>query len=441
MTNAWPSARTGWYATIIMLVAYTFSFVDRQVLNLLVEPIKADLDLTDTRISFLQGFAFAIPYIVMSIPLGRLVDKFNRIAVLIGGVLVWTVATFSCGISQTYSQLMYARMFVGAGEASVAPAAWSLLADYFPPEKLARPTSIFLMGPYLGGGLALIGGATVIDWFAVNDLSGIPIIGALNHWQFTFIAVALPGVLIAASLLTIKTPERRHHSDAEQQSNNWGDVWQFLKNNSRIYISVLLGVPFLVVVLYGLQGWVPTMIVRVYGWDLSDAGRIYGILLLITGSSGVVLGPILGQWLLKKGRGDYPLRVGVVGAAGITICMVLLPFQETAVGAIICVSAASFFVTLPLALMTFIIQTVTQANMRGVVTGMYVATSNIMGLALGPTLVAATTDYILRDPMQLNLSLSIVSATVAPIALILLASGMKPLANWHDNAVNSAAVA
>ena len=440
MTSSWPSARTGWYATFILLVAYTFSFVDRQVLNLLVEPIKADLDLTDTRISFLQGFAFAIPYILMCIPLGRLVDKFNRIAVLVGGVLIWTIATFSCGMSQTYNQLASARMFVGVGEASVAPAAWSLLADYFPSDKLARPTSIFLMGPYLGGGLALIGGATVIDWFAVNDLSGIPIIGGLSHWQFTFIAVALPGALIALSLLTIKNPERRHHSDAEQQSNNWGDIWQFLKNNSRIYISVMLGVPFLIVVLYGLQGWVPTMVVRVYGWDLSDAGRIYGILLLITGSSGVFLGPILGQWLLKKGRGDYPLRVGVIGAAGVTISMALLPFQATAIGAIICVSTASFFVTLPLALMTFIIQTVTQANMRGVVTGIYVAISNIMGLALGPTLVAATTDYILQDPMQLNVSLSIVSVIVGPVAFILLASGMKPLANWHNNAMNTAAV-
>ena len=145
-----PVAWVAWYATVVLTLAYTFSFVDRQVLNLLVQPIKQDLQLTDTSISFLQGLAFVIPYVLMSVPIGRLVDKFNRILVLIGGVLVWSVATFACGMSSTYSQLLIARMGVGVGEASVTPAAWSLLADYFSPEKLARPVSFFLMGPYLG---------------------------------------------------------------------------------------------------------------------------------------------------------------------------------------------------------------------------------------------------------------------------------------------------
>ena len=122
---------------------------------------EADLDISDTRISLLQGAAFAVPYILMSIPFGRLVDRFNRIAILVGGVIIWTIATFASGISYTYAQLTVARMFVGTGEASVAPASWSLLADYFPPEKLALPTSIFLMGPYIGGGLALQEGAFV----------------------------------------------------------------------------------------------------------------------------------------------------------------------------------------------------------------------------------------------------------------------------------------
>ena len=183
MTKDWPSARKGWYATFILTLAFTFSFVDRQALNLLVDPIKADLDLSDTRISFLQGLAFALPYIAMSVPIGRLVDKINRIAVLIGGVVVWTLATFTCGLANSYNQLMMARMFVGAGEASLTPAAYSMLADFFPADKLARPVSVFLMGPYIGGGLAMIGGASVIDWFATANIGALPLVGELNAWQ------------------------------------------------------------------------------------------------------------------------------------------------------------------------------------------------------------------------------------------------------------------
>jgi MFS family permease len=135
--DTWPSARVGWYATSLLTLAYTFSFVDRQVLNLLVEPIKHDLALSDTSISFLQGLAFVIPYVAMSVPVGRLVDRFNRIAVLIGGVFIWSITTFACGFASSYAQLLIARMGVGTGEASVTPAAWSMLADYFPPDKLA----------------------------------------------------------------------------------------------------------------------------------------------------------------------------------------------------------------------------------------------------------------------------------------------------------------
>ena len=427
-----PAAAVAWYATVVLTLAYTFSFVDRQVLNLLVEPIKQDLQLTDTSISFLQGLAFVIPYVLMSVPIGRLVDKFNRIIVLIGGVLAWSVATFGCGLASNYVQLLTARMGVGIGEASVTPAAWSLLADYFAPEKLARPVSFYLMGPYLGGGLALIGGAAVIDWSASFGAISLPVIGSLSTWQFTFIAVAVPGVLIAALLATLPNPVRHQTGAAPGVAPSWGDVGRFLRSHARIYFAVLLGVPFLVVVLYGLQGWVPTILVRVYGWDLASAGRIYGTLALLAGSAGVLSGPVVGGWLKARGYADYPLRLAAGSALAIALSMVSLPLQTSGTGALVCIGFASFFVTLPLALMTFVTQTVTPPDMRGVLAGMFVVGTNVIGLGLGPTLVAATTDYVLRDPDQVHVSLTIVSVCVAPVAMLLLLSGMRALAAWQE---------
>lgn len=428
--QAWPAARVGWYATILLTLAYTFSFVDRQVLNLLVEPIKHDLSLTDTSISFLQGLAFVIPYVLMSVPVGRLVDKFNRIAVLMGGVLIWSITTFACGMASSYAQLLIARMGVGTGEAAVTPAAWSMLADYFPPEKLARPVSVFLMGPYLGGGLALIGGAEVLDWATSVGQITLPIVGDVATWQFTFMAVAIPGILIVALLATMTDPKRQQSSSEAVTTPPWKDVFAFIRSEARIYLAVLVGVPFVIVILYGLQGWVPTILVRVYGWDLADAGRIYGTIALVAGSAGVLCGPVLGNWLKRRGFEDYPLRVGVIGAVGIMLSICSLPWQTTGSAALVCIGLASFFVTLPLALMTLVLQIVTPNEMRGVVAGIFVVSANVLGLGLGPTLVAATTDYILADPNRVHVSLTVVSMSVAPIALLLIMSGMRAMNDW-----------
>lgn len=426
-----PGSGAAWAATVVLTLAYTFSFVDRQVLNLLVEPIRLDLGLTDTSISFLQGLAFVIPYVLMSVPIGRLVDKFNRILVLIGGVLFWSVATFACGMATNYAQLLTARMGVGVGEASLTPASWSLLADYFSPDELARPVSFFLMGPYLGAGLALIGGAAVIDWAASMGELSLPVLGTISAWQFTFMVVALPGVVIAALLAMLPNPKRQQAEAADLPAPGWGEVLGFMKRHARIYFAVLLGVPFLVVVLYGLQGWVPTILVRVYDWDLVSAGRVYGTLALVAGSAGVLSGPVVGGWLKRRGHADYPLRLAAGSALAIALSMATLPLQTTGEGALVCIGLASFFVTLPLALMTFVTQTVTPREMRGVLAGLYVVGTNVIGLGLGPTLVAATTDYVLNDPNKVHVSLMIVSVCVAPIAMVLLWSGMRALGEWE----------
>ncbi len=400
------------------------------MLNLLVEPIRADLALTDTSISFIQGLAFVIPYVVMSIPLGRLVDKFNRIAVLIGGVLVWSVTTFSCGLANSYVKLLCARMGVGAGEASVTPASWSLLADYFPPERLARPVSVFLMGPYLGAGIAMIAGAAIIEWAAKTPEIVVPVWGAIAPWQLTFMLVAAPGILVALLLGTLYNPPRKSHS-AQQGSAHWREVFDYVVRHRRIYAAVLLGVPFIVIILYALQAWTPTLLLRVYDWNIASAGRIYGTTALVCGSAGVLTGPVIARTLAARGYDDYPLRLAAWASAGIMISIIGLPWQSNAVGALLCIGCASFFVTLPLALITYTLQTVTPNEMRGVIAGVYVVSTNIIGLGLGPTLVAAVTDYFFADPDRVADALTIVCVVVAPIAMLLLISGMHALGTWR----------
>ncbi|MCP5182100.1 MAG: MFS transporter [Pseudomonadales bacterium] len=423
----YPAAAYGWYVTFVLLLGFTFSFVDRQVLNLLVEPIRADLDITDTQISFVQGLAFAITYVLASVPIGRLVDRFNRVRIMIVGVLVWSATTIACGLSRNYGQLLVARMGVGVGEATLSPAAWSVLADYFHPERLSRPISVYLMGPYIGAGIAMIAGAEVLDFTREVSTIDVPLLGELAPWQFTFIAVGLPGVLIAALLGTVREPIRTGRGGAMQVVPPWREVFAYMRRHARIYIALHLGVPFIVVMLYGLQAWTPTILVRVHGWDLADAGRNYGLIALVAGSAGVLSGPFVARLVDRAGRGDAALLVAILGAALATVCLAAIPLQGTATGALWCIAGASFSVTLPLALVTSAMQQVTPNAMRGVVNGAYVVTTNVIGLALGPTLVAACTDYVFRDPAAVDRSLAAVSLCMGPIAIALLASGLVAL--------------
>jgi MFS family permease len=192
-----------WWALLLLTATYTFSFIDRQIINLLVDPIRTDLSLSDSQVSFLQGLAFVLPYVILSIPLGRIVDRANRIRVLVIGILVWTISCVTCGLAKNFWQLGVARMGVGAGEASVTPASWSLLADYFPENQRALPVSIFLMGPYLGAGLSLILGAEVVGWASGLGVIELPIgrcVGALaTHLHVGVATGATDGVFVASA--------------------------------------------------------------------------------------------------------------------------------------------------------------------------------------------------------------------------------------------------
>ena len=426
--QAWPSPLYGWYAVLVLLLAYTFSFVDRQILNLLVTPIQADLAVSDFQIGLLQGPAFVITYVLMSVPVGRMVDRFHRVSIMIGGLLAWSAATVACGLSRSFGQLLASRLGVGAGEAALTPAAWSVLSDCFPPERLARPISVYLMGPYLGAGLAMIAGAEVLDWTGEAGRLALPLVGEVAPWQFTFVAVGLPGLLIAALLASIREPERRGRAGAVREPLPWRTVFGYVRQHLRIYLALLVGAPFIIVVLYGLQGWTPTILVRVYDWDLAQAGRVYGVIALVSGSGGVLTGPWVARRLEAMGHADHPLRLAVISAAGAAGALAFLPWQSNPYAGLGCIALGSFFVTLPLALVASALQSVTPNEMRGVVVGAYVVTTNVIGLALGPPLVAACTDYLFGAPESVAKSLSLVSVAVAPIAITILLPGMKPYA-------------
>ena len=418
----------------MLTATYTFSFIDRQIINLLVDPIRTDLSLSDSQVSFLQGLAFVLPYVLLSIPLGRVVDRANRIRVLVIGILVWTISCVTCGLAKNFWQLGMARMGVGAGEASVTPASWSLLADYFPEDKRALPVSIFLMGPYLGAGLSLILGAGVVGWASGLGSIELPVIGALAPWQLTFMLVALPGLLMVFLLPLLQEPPRTQRLTQTAEPLSWGDVASYVWPRRGVFGAYLLGAPFIVLVLYALQAWVPSLLIRVHGLEIVDAGRYYGTIALLAGSAGVLSGPVAARWLATRtDPSRAPLITSIWSTSLLIPVLVGAGLAESLSWALVLITGASYLVTFPLALFATGLQSASPNEMRGLMAGCFVLSTNLIGLALGPTSVALASDYIFESTQAVGSSLALVGATVLPMAVLLLWRGLSAVKSGAES--------
>ena len=191
------------------MLAYVVSYVDRSILTLLVEPIRRDMGLSDIQISLLHGLAFALFYSIMGFPIGRIADRRHRVGIIAIGISVWSLMTAACGIAKNFWQFFLARVGVGVGEAALNPAAYSILADYFPRHKLSRGISTYVMGTYMGFGISYLVGAWVLQ--AVQGMPDfeIPFLGRFHSWQLAFFIVAAPGILLLLLLTTVREPHRR----------------------------------------------------------------------------------------------------------------------------------------------------------------------------------------------------------------------------------------
>ena len=204
-----PRRSAAWYALFVLMVCYTLSYIDRQILAFLVEPLKHELEITDTQIGLLQGIYFAMFYTFVGLPMGWLADRYSRRNIVAAGVLFWSVMTVLSGAARSYLTLSLARMGVGLGESTTNPCAFSMISDFFPKEKLSTALSVYMMGIQLGSGLALIIGGVVVQAVMQMPPMDLPWLGTLSPWRLTFFAVGLPGLVFALLVLTFKEPARR----------------------------------------------------------------------------------------------------------------------------------------------------------------------------------------------------------------------------------------
>lgn len=419
-----PTA-AAWYLIFVLTLAYTVSFVDRQVLNLLIGPLKADFGISDTQLSLLQGLAFTLAYILLSPVFGRMADTGSRKAILLGGIGLWSLGTSLCGLARNYWQLFFARAAVGGAEASLTPAAWSIIADSFPTRMIPRAFSIFLMGPYIGGGLALIFGGLLLEAAEGWDLSAVPYLGALQPWQVVFLVAGLPGFLIMLMMLRIREPARKLAAKDTAERMPFAQVWQTFVEHRDFYGNFYAGMALLVIVLYAFPAWMPAMLMRRFGASPAEVGVEYGVAVLITGSIGVLAGPVIAGRLQRAGRVDALMRVPFFAALALIPISLALAFAPSYGFAMVVATLASFAYSLPQALASSGLQMATPNRMRGISSSVYVFVASVMGLGAAPTIVALLTDHVFADERSVGLSLSVTCAGAAAVSAFFVGRALK----------------
>ena len=435
-----PNLRRAWYVVFVLMLAYISSFIDRQILSLLVGPIKRDMKLSDTEVSLLMGFSFAIFYTLLGIPIGRLADSKSRKWIITVGIAFWSLMTALCGGVKGYSQFFLARVGVGVGEATLSPAAYSMITDYFPKEKLATALSVYSMGVYLGSGFAVLIGAALVGLTQEAHTVVLPFFGEIFAWQQIFIWIAAPGILLVLLMLTVKEPARKDRLQVRNiggqlvdKQVSVGEVLDYIGDNWGGFLGVALGVTFVSTFAYASTYWIPTYFIRTFGWSAGKIGLIYGSIITVFSTSGVVTGGFLADYWTKKGILAAKLRVGVWSAIGVIVGSLPFLLFDNPNLIIGCFPVAAFAVAMPLGAGAAAVQEIMPNQMRALASAIYFFILNFIALGFGPTLVALLTDYVFKDEKMVGSSLVIVGLLSGVLALFCFYFGCKPYARSLEN--------
>jgi len=418
-----------WYVVIICMVAYILSFVDRQILSLMIEPIKADLMLSDTQFSLLQGLAFSLFYAFMGVPIAALADKKSRVKIISVGIAFWSLATAACGLSKNFIQMFLARLSVGAGEAALSPAFYSIVADLFPKHKLGRALGVYAIGAFIGSGLAFLIGGYVIGLLKDVSFVTLPVIGEIKTWQLTFMIVGLPGVLLALlMILTVREPERKGlkmDANGVAVKASFKNSIGFIKTHKKTFFCHFIGFSFYTMMLYSLLGWAPAYYMRHFGLDASQTGYILGSIILVANTSGALFCGWLIDFFSKRGYSDAAIRAGAIGCAALIIPSVLFTQVDNMQLSFALIFVAMFFSTFPIPASAAATQMLTPNQLRSQVSAKFLLISNLIALGVGTTAVALITDRYYENTLMVGNSISIVNAVAGVIGVFLLYKGCQ----------------
>lgn len=415
---SYPATARAWTMTVLLTLAYILSYVDRSILGLLIEPIKADLELSDAQLSLIMGPAFGLVYATMGLPLGVLADRAKRTWIVAAGVALWSVATAASGLARDFWHLFAARMGVGVGEATLSPCAMSMIGDSFPPERRGKPVAVYSAALALGSGIASLIGGGVLVWAKTSAGLTLPVVGDVRPWQFAFFLVGAPGLFLALLFLVLPEPSRQPTAEREVAGGGLGATMHYVWARRAAFLGLTAMVAVMTTIAYS-HGFMPSVFVRTFGWEAKDYAFANAFITLAFGPATVTgVGIFADRWR-RAGIADAPFRLLIAAFCLMVPVSVLFPLMPTAtlalaVGALSTVSIGAVTAAGIIALLD-----IAPSSVRGQIVALYYMTISIAGLGLGPTTVGYLSTRIYGEA-HLNWAVATVPAVYGAIPLLLI---------------------
>lgn len=420
-------ARQAWWAVAILTLANVSGFVDRQILSLLVVPMRRDLGITDVQVSLLMGLAFTVFHATLTLPIARLADRGHRPRLMAAGVALWSLFTAVSGVARSFGALLLARIGVGVGEATLGPPAFSLIADLFPAERRARAISVLSLGTFLGSGIAYVIAGAIVGLVSVRATWTLPLVGAVFPWQTVFFAVGLPGLAIAALVAVLPEPRRRASASpadaALAPAPGWRALVAYVGENRRTFLTQSLGFACSATVNYGIAAWLATFLVRAHGWTPARAGVVQGVLTMTVGVLGVLGGGWLADRLVARGHADGRLRVGILGAMGMLVFATAYPLVPDDALVVALLVPVNLFAAMPWGAASAASAEIMPARLRAQGAALYLLIVSLVSGALGPTAVAWVSQELLGGDAAIGRALALVTAVGMTLTIALLWAG------------------
>ena len=409
---AYPNRTYAWVVVAILITTAILSYTDRQVLSLLVDPIRKDLVIGDGQISLLLGAAFALVYGVAGIPLGYFADRTSRRNLIFAGIVIWSLATVACGLSHSFGQIFASRIFVGLGEAVLSPAAISLISDYFPPQRRGFAVGLFLSGIAIGSGAAILIGGGVLHGVELGLLSSTPL-AHLAPWRLVLLLIGAPGLVWSAIILVIREPLRR--AGEAGASEGVGQDRQALARIWRKVAPIYVIVATASLVDNAVGAWAPSLLIREFARDPGKIGIQLGLLLTIGFGGGVLIGGSLADRASLSGGLPSKMRICMI-VGGLILPAALL------------MNSGQFLVVLLSVPLYFLLSGIVTAvgfssildivpnRSRGLAMAISFFLNVAVGAGVGPTAVTLSGDHVFGA--QAGLGPAISSVVMAGYALV-----------------------
>lgn len=403
-----------WSAVLILCIAQVVSTVDRGMLALVVDPVRRDLAIGEVDIALLQGFAFAVFYVSVGLPLGYVADRVNRRRLLFGGILVWSAGTIACGLAQTFVQMFLARLVIGVGEAVLGPCAVGMIGEMFAPDRRGRPMALYVLGSMVAYGLGSMATGAVLQAGAAGGFAGWPMIADLAPWRIAFVLMGLAGLPVALLLLSIA--QTRRAKGAQPLSLPFADMAARRGALLPLYGAVAL----FAMGAAAASGWGAALLGRAYHYAPADVGKQLGAAQMVCSLIGAGLAAIIVDRVARAGGTVAKLRMSALLALlTIPACMGFV--SQSGAGALAITATVMATSAIYGTTMLSILAEAVPVEARGLAVALYAFVMTMIGGSLGPLAVATLTERVFADPARVGWSMALVGGVALSLSALLAA--------------------